>query len=193
MHVCCCNCDPWNDPPYTNCWWTWWTSEQQQQILQHLTDYHPRMYQVLYRCPINSHHNQHFTDMGDWMAHLQWECQNINNANIGDDEDNENDGDIEDSDNEDSYSEDSDEGQNDENNEDENEYEAEEDNEEDVVIPEYQQVLFQNMEMLEAQFQGEENNVEVNFYQGSDEEDAFDGEDAAELDTDQVEDSDDNN
>ena len=190
MHICCCNCDPWNDPPYTNCWWTWWTSEQQQEIVQHLRDYHPRMYQVIYRCPVNRHHNQHFTDMAKWMNHLLWECQNINNSNIGNDDDNENDGDNEDSENEESSSEDSDNRQNDE---DDNEDEAEEDNEEDADMPEYQQVLYQNMEMLEARFQDDENNGEINFYQASGGEDSSEGDNAAEVDTDDAADTDDNN
>ena len=94
------------------------------------------------------------------MEHLLWECTNLNNSNNNNDDDNENNGNNADSDNNASSSEDSDHS---ENAEDDNEDEAEENNE-DADMHEYQQVLYQNMEMLQARFQDDENNGEINFF-----------------------------
>ena len=171
MHICCCNCDPWSDPPYTNCWWTWWSAEQQQDIEQHLRDYHPRMYQVLYRCPVNRHHDQHFTDMAQWFEHLVWECTNLNNSNNNNEDADSNHSD---------QSEESDHsGDQSENAEDEAEDEANENNEA-AAMPEYQQVLYHNIQMLQAQFPDDE---EINFYQGNGEEDSSESDNATEEDT----------
>ena len=183
MHVCCATCDPWNDPPFTMCWYTWFSSEQRQQIRQHLADYHPKMFQVLYRCPIDRHHDKKITDLDQWLDHLHWECGNINDADSEDGADQQD------------NNEETDDDTDDEDNEEEPQApESDEDAEENVVQHEYQQILHDNMEMLAVNFQNEDDNdlnnynIEVGFYQCSTEEDEDD--DDADADTDEAEEMD---
>ena len=118
--------------------------------------------------------------MAQWFEHLVWECTNLNNSNNNNEDADSNHSD---------QSEESDHsGDQSENAEDEAEDEANENNEA-AAMPEYQQVLYHNIQMLQAQFPDDE---EIDFYQGNGEEDSSEGDNATEEDTDAA-DTDDNN
>ena len=167
MHICCANCDPINDPP--SCWYTWWCAEQRNKILEHLRDFHPQMYQVLYRCPINRHHNQQFQTMEQWIQHLQEECESINDGN----DSSEDDGDANDEDN----------GNEDDDEESENDEVEENVEDNDNMKPEVKAIIFQNMDILEAQFATDEPEAnEFEYYQCDTEDEDDEEEEGADTD-----------